>query len=225
MSINNSAFNLKTPNFKKLVEFGFTHNGELYSYVTEILNGQFEMRVTVNAASKEVDALVIDLSTGEPYTLHLIEDASGSFVGAVRAEYDRVLSDISEKCFERDVFKSEYAHSIIKYVLEKYGDELQFLWRTFPTNAVWRRKDNDKWYGALLVLSKRKLGINSDEVVDIIDLRIDPTFLPDVVDGKKYFPGYHMNKKNWFTICLDGSVPIEEICCWIDKSYCLAKKG
>ncbi|MBD5583515.1 MAG: hypothetical protein HDQ88_00290, partial [Clostridia bacterium] len=114
---------------------------------------------------------------------------------------------------------------IINYVKEKYDDELQFLWRTFPSNAVWRRKDNAKWYGALLILSKRKLGIESDEVTDIIDLRIDPDVLPSVVDGKRYFPGYHMNKKSWFTICLDGSVPFEEICTWLDKSYDLAKKG
>jgi predicted DNA-binding protein (MmcQ/YjbR family) len=43
-----------------------------------------------------------------------------------------------------------------------------------------------------------------------------------VVDGKKYYPGYHMNKKHWVTICLDGSVPIEEVFRRIDESYGLA---
>ena len=37
-------------------------------------------------------------------------------------------------------------------------------------------------------------------------------------------PGYHMNKKHWFTICLDGSIAIEEIFCRIDESFALAKK-
>ena len=77
----------------------------------------------------------------------------------------------------------------------------------------------------MLVLSKKKLGLDCDEVISVIDLRIDPEVLPKIVDGKKYFPGYHMNKKNWFTICLDGSVPVEEICDWLDKSYILAAKG
>ncbi len=32
-------------------------------------------------------------------------------------------------------------------------------------------------------------------------------------------PGYHMNKKHWNTIFLDGSVPSEEIARMIDDSY------
>ena len=223
--MNNGIFDHKSPNFDKLVNFGFSVNGNDYSYVTKILNEQFEMRVDISSPNGEVKTLVTDLSTEEPYILHLVADACGAFVGAVCEEYERVLEEIAENCFEKDVFKSDYAHKVIEYVRKKYGDELEYLWKTFPTNAVWRRKDNDKWYGALLVLSKRKLGLDSDEIIDIIDLRIDPNVLPTIVDGKRYFPGYHMSKKTWFTICLDGSVPVEEICDWIDKSYLLAQKG
>jgi predicted DNA-binding protein (MmcQ/YjbR family) len=32
-------------------------------------------------------------------------------------------------------------------------------------------------------------------------------------------PGYHMNKKHWNTINLDGSVPDKEVFSWIDHSY------
>jgi predicted DNA-binding protein (MmcQ/YjbR family) len=32
-------------------------------------------------------------------------------------------------------------------------------------------------------------------------------------------PGYHMNKKHWNTVQLDGSVPDKEIFTWIDHSY------
>ena len=38
-------------------------------------------------------------------------------------------------------------------------------------------------------------------------------------------PGYHMNKKHWNTIKLDGSVPNEEIKAMIDHSYVLVVKG
>lgn len=222
--MKNNLFDYKSPNFNKLADFGFQIQGLIYSYVTLILNGQFKMNVEISSVNGEVKTNVIDLSTGEPYTLHLVEDAGGTFVGAVRTAYKNVLTEIADKCFEKDVFKSDCAHKAIKYVREKYGDELQYLWKTFPSNAVWRRKDNDKWYGIMLLISKRKLGLNSDEMVDIIDLRTDPEELSEIVDGKKYFPGYHMNKKTWLTVCLDGSVPIEEICSRIDKSYSIAKK-
>ena len=32
-------------------------------------------------------------------------------------------------------------------------------------------------------------------------------------------PGYHMNKKHWNTIYIDGSVPDKEIFSWVDHSY------
>ena len=34
-------------------------------------------------------------------------------------------------------------------------------------------------------------------------------------------PGYHMNKKHWNTILVDGSVPIKLLKEWIDDSYTL----
>ncbi|HEX9926704.1 MAG TPA: MmcQ/YjbR family DNA-binding protein [Anaerolineae bacterium] len=38
-------------------------------------------------------------------------------------------------------------------------------------------------------------------------------------------PGYHMNKKHWNTIRLDGTVPAAEIWSLIDLSYDLVVKG
>ena len=38
-------------------------------------------------------------------------------------------------------------------------------------------------------------------------------------------PGYHMSKKHWNTIMIDGSIPREKICNWIDESYELIVKG
>ena len=32
-------------------------------------------------------------------------------------------------------------------------------------------------------------------------------------------PGYHMNKKHWNTILLDGSLPQDDIFQWIEESY------
>ncbi|MFI5186319.1 MAG: MmcQ/YjbR family DNA-binding protein [Chitinophagales bacterium] len=37
-------------------------------------------------------------------------------------------------------------------------------------------------------------------------------------------PGYHMNKKHWNTILVDGSVPVKQLKNWIDHSYELVVK-
>lgn len=38
-------------------------------------------------------------------------------------------------------------------------------------------------------------------------------------------PGYHMNKKHWNTVVMDGSVPDDKIREWIDHSYELVVAG
>ncbi len=177
------------------------------------------------AADETVKTKVIDRFSKEEYVLHRMAGAAGPFVGAVRSDHETILRDISEKCFEPDVFKSDYARQVIQYVHDTYHDELEFLWQRFPDNAVFRRKDSGKWYGALLIVSKIKLGLESDDVVEILDLRIQPESIDPLLDGKIYLPGYHMNKKHWYTVCLDGSIPIDEILRRIDDSYELAKAG
>lgn len=139
-------------------------------------------------------------------------------------DYEQVLTDIAEHCFEPDVFKGIQTKAIIAYVRETYGDELEFLWAKTPDNAIWRRKDTQKWYAAVLTVSRSKLGLPSDGMAEIIDLRIEPEQMEATVDNKKYFPGWHMNKRSWYTIILDGSVPEEEIYNRIDRSYRLATK-
>ena len=206
--------------FSKLENFGFVKSKTLYKY-TKTLTSGFEMTVTINKSGK-VAAKITDPDTGE-YTLHLTSSA-GSFVGEVRAEYEQTLEEIAAGCFERDVFKSEQTKQLIVYVREKYGCELEFLWEKFDNNAVWRRGDTKKWFAAVLTVSRSKLGLNSDETVEIIDLRLPPEEMARTVDGKRYFGGWHMNKKHWYTMILDGSVPFEELCRRIDTSYGLAVK-
>jgi predicted DNA-binding protein (MmcQ/YjbR family) len=141
-----------------------------------------------------------------------------------KSQFKTSVNADGDAYFKPDVFKSENARQVIGYVKEKYQDELQFLWKRFPKNAVFKRQDNAKWYAALLIVSKRKLGLDEDDAVDILDLRMDTEDIYALVDKKRYFPGYHMNKKHWVTVCLDGSVPIEEIFCMIDESFELAAK-
>jgi predicted DNA-binding protein (MmcQ/YjbR family) len=38
-------------------------------------------------------------------------------------------------------------------------------------------------------------------------------------------PGYHLNKRHWNTVRLDGSVPVEALDDWIEESYALVVAG
>lgn len=59
-----------------------------------------------------------------------------------------------------------------------------------------------------------------------LNLKCDPDHsveLRDIFDG--ILPGYHMNKKHWISVLLDGSVPSGEIQRLIDVSYSIVVQG
>ncbi len=216
-------FKNKRPDFLKLLPFGFRPVKGGYEYAAKIIDGQFCFTVCVSTEG-EITTNLTDTDSGEAYTLHLVSGAVGTFVGRIRSECQNILQQIAEQCFETDIFKSSLTRAVLQYAAEKYADRPEFLWPKLSNNAILRRKDCQKWYAAILVVSRRKLGQSSDEIVEIIDLRGKPETIAGLIDGQKYFPGYHMNKKHWFTICLDGSVSIEDIFNRLDESYLLARK-
>ncbi len=213
----------KKLNTDKLLFFGFTLNDGIYTYRRDIADGNMKLKIAVKTDGRILTE-IIDSGSEEEYVLHLVPNSQGEFVGRVRTEYEAVINEISEKCYETEIFKQAQSKRIIEFVRKEYDDELEFLWKKFDDNAIWRRKDNKKWYGAILTVSKRKLGLRSDDMAEIIDLRIQPELMNDLIAKKNYYPGWHMNKKHWFTVILDESVPDEKLFEHIRTSYVLAKK-
>lgn len=211
----------KKIDFKKLEEFGFELIDNSYYYQTLLLKNQFKMSVKINL-DNSIFTEIIDTETNEPYILYLIEKRSG-YSEKVYKEYSDILEKIKKKCFEDEIFKANYTKEVINYIKNKYGDELEFLWEKSPKNAVIRRKSSNKWYAVILTVSKRKLNLDCDEIIEVINLHNIAEKIEKLIDNKKYFPAYHMNKKYWCTICLDGTVELKEIYKLIDISYELAK--
>ena len=109
---------------------------------------------------------------------------------------------------------------VFRYVRKKYKSEIEHLWLSAPNCAVFRHQDNQKWYGLVMDIPRSRLGLDGDEIVDILNVKLDSPLLVDLLareDG--YFPGYHISRGSWVSILLDGTVALEEICAWIDKSY------
>ena len=212
----------KKIDFKKLEEFGFKLKDNSYYYHTSLLKNQFKMSVKISL-DNSIFTEIIDTETTEPYILHLLEIKRSGYSEKVYKAYSEVLEKIQKECFKDERFKANYTKEIIDYINNKYGDKLEFLWEKSPKNAVVRRKSTKKWYATILTISKRKIGLNSDELVEIINLHNSPEEIEKLIDNKKYFPAYHMNKKYWCTICLDGIVELKEIYKLIDISYELAK--
>lgn len=116
-----------------------------------------------------------------------------------------------------NIYQSSQTQEIIQFVREQYGDEPEFLWAKSPANSIFRNRENRKWYAALLTIGQG---------TEIIDLRFFAHEAPYfVAENPHVRPGYHMNKDNWITVILDGSVPTAEICALLDQSYRIVAAG
>jgi predicted DNA-binding protein (MmcQ/YjbR family) len=59
-----------------------------------------------------------------------------------------------------------------------------------------------------------------DEVPTRVNLKCDPDLALELRDRyEQVEPGYHMNKKHWNTVVLDGVIPDREVRKMIDHSY------
>lgn len=217
-------FKNKRLDVEKLKEYGFLPtDGQGFVWQKLIMDKQFLLNVFV-FENGSVKTRLTDTETNEDYVLHLTAGTCGAFVGQIREEIRFVLEDIAKKCFVSSVFKTVEALEVIRYMAQKYDIAPEYLWEKFPMNAVFRRKDNKKWICAILTAAPAKLGLSGEGLQELLDLRGYPEKISEIIDNKKYFPAYHMNKKHWFTLCFNGSAPMEEIYRRIDESYCLAKK-
>lgn len=103
-----SVFKQKKIVWDKLIPFGFVETDEGYRYQQMMPDCGLLLTVRVTKQG-QLSTEVTDPVTDAPYTLHLLEGAAGSFVGAVRSQYQALLADIASQCFEADVFRSEQA--------------------------------------------------------------------------------------------------------------------
>lgn len=106
---------------------------------------------------------------------------------------------------------------IFEYVKQRYQTEPDYPWA--DTNAVLRHKENRKWYAVLLMVRQDKLGLSGEEEIDVVNVKCDPMLIGSLRMRPGYHPAYHMNKEQWISIRLDGSVDREEIKRLIDLSF------
>ena len=91
--------------------------------------------------------------------------------------------------------------------------------------TVLRHGAGGKWFGLVMNIPKKRVGIEEDGMVDVLNLKIDPEesyVVREMFEG--IIPAYHMNKRHWISVILNDTVPMEFCEILIQKSYDLTKK-
>ena len=199
-------------NYEKLKSFGFVNN--LYS--KNILNDEF--KVVIKIEESKVLSYVIDNTFNDEFT-NVDVNTTGEFIGNIKNNYDEVVNSFINECTLFDFNYHDQVKESISYINNKYNDEIEYLWDSSPDSGIFRNKKNNKWYAAILSVKENRISGDSEDVIFVIDLMYYKDRTYEVIDSNKIYPGYHMNKKSWITIKLDGSVENEFIYKYIDLSY------
>ncbi len=112
------------------------------------------------------------------------------------------------------------------YIAETYSADAEFPWARHPKDIVFRHGGSRKWFALLLEVPKGKLGLPGDGPLAILNVKCDPVLAGSFLTEPGLYPAYHMNKTNWLSIALDGSVSDDKVKLLLDMSFELtASKG
>ena len=90
----------------------------------------------------------------------------------------------------------------LEYCLSAYGTSPDYPFDDWMESAVLRHSDNKKWYAIAMRVSRRKFGFESDEIVDVVNLKLPTEMFGSFGASDGVHPAYHMNKLHWISVLL-----------------------
>ena len=91
---------------------------------------------------------------------------------------------------------------LFEYCLNTYGTTPDYPFDEDFETAVLRHGDNRKWYAIVMRVSRRKFGFDSDEVIDVVNLKLPVEMFGSFGAADGVYPAYHMNKLHWISVLL-----------------------
>ena len=95
-----------------------------------------------------------------------------------------------------------YKRQFLEYCLHTYGTSPDYPFDEDFETAVLRHADNRKWYVIVMKVSRRKFGFDSDEVIDVVNLKLPTEMFGSFGAADGVYPAYHMNKLHWISMLL-----------------------
>jgi len=95
----------------------------------------------------------------------------------------------------------------LAHCLDTYGTEADYPFDEDFETAVFRHKNNRKWYAIMMHVSRRKFGFASDEIIDVVNLKLPTEMFGSFGTADGVYPAYHMNKVHWISVLLPDVKP------------------
>lgn len=102
---------------------------------------------------------------------------------------------------KRNMTKQEFLY----YCLNAYNTIPDYPFDADSETAVLRHADNRKWYAIVMRVSRRKFGFDSDETIDVVNLKLPIDMFGSFGTADGVYPAYHMNKIHWISVLLSDA--------------------
>ncbi len=110
----------------------------------------------------------------------------------------------------------------LDYIEQEYGVLPDYHFKEDFDSAVFRHKDNRKWFGLVMQVSKYKLVGNEKRLVDVLNLKCEPLLRQPLMQNRGIYECYQMNKVHWISVILE-EVELDEITSLVEMSFDLTK--
>ncbi len=196
----------------KLIIYGFNIEENNYIY-KQNLDDNLYVKFVIN--DNMFYTKVYEQVDDEEYLPFTIKISEGIYVSKIREQVELIKNDILNNCFTNTNIREE----LLEYVYDKYSTVPEYPWKEYPLYCTLKTAHKKKWYGLVMNIPYKALGIKREGNIDAINLKNEPDKIISLIDNKHYFKAYHMNKKYWLTILLDNSSDLEKIKQLLDESY------
>ena len=171
-------------------------------------------------AGKSFDVNVFDADTDEEYLPFNVLDNITGFVTGIREQVEDLVQEIKEKC----LLNSNMKLRLMEYCERKFGTEPEAPWEDSPDAYTFKTAKRNKWYALFMTIPYKSLGLVAKGALDVVNIKLPPEKVLDLIDRVHFYPAYHMNKKHWITIVLDKEVDEPLVQQLLDESYGLVEK-
>lgn len=153
----------------------------------------------VSASVEKGLEMIVKDEFHERYSLFDVITTNSKIAEQLRQEAEEMVFQL---CYSVDTslvaLKEKWNHWILENVTP-------YSAMPFKKSAVtvYNVKENGKWYALMMEISFSKLGITSDEIALILNVKISPEEKETLLQKEGVFEAYHMNKKHWISIALN----------------------
>ena len=92
--------------------------------------------------------------------------------------------------------------AFLDYCLDTYGTAADYPFDEDFETAVLRHTGSRKWYALVMRISRRNVGIDSDEMVDVVNLKLLLEMFGSFRRGGRCLSGVSYEKLHWISVLL-----------------------